>query len=209
VGGSASSAAITATPRYGGQAPALSSQVIDGTLTVTARCPQEPRCQVTLTLRVPARVSVRARSGLGSVRVTGLHGGVIASASDGGIALTDLSGRVTASSDLGDVTLTGLSGPITASTGEGAINATGLTAARVALSSQAGAVSAAFSVPPAHVTASSQLGDVTLRLPGTVTYDVTASTSLGSTSIKIPRSAGSSHVINASSQLGTVTVSGG
>jgi hypothetical protein len=208
VGGRASSAAITASPRYGGQAPALSSQVIDDTLIVTARCPTEPRCQVLLTLQVPAGVSVRARSGLGIVRVTGLHGGVIASASDGDIALTDLSGRVAASSELGDVTLKGLSGQVTASTGNGAINATDLTAAQVALSSQAGNVTAAFSVAPEHVTASSQMGNVVLRLPETVPYDVTASTQLGSTSIKLPRSSGSGHVVKASSQLGSVTVTG-
>jgi hypothetical protein len=39
-----------------------------------------------------------------------------------------------------------------------------------------------------------------------VTYDVVAWTQLGNTSISIPRSAGSRHVIKATSQLGTVTV---
>jgi hypothetical protein len=172
VGGAASSAAVTAAPHYVGRAPVLSSQVLDGTLAVTASCPQEPDCQVALTLRVPAAVAV----------------------------------RVTA--DLGDVTLTGLSGAVTASTKAGMIGANDLLAAQVVLSSQDGDITAAFAVPPAHVSASSQLGDVTLRLPETVTYDVIASTKLGSTSITAPRSARSGHVIKASSQLGSVTVAG-
>jgi hypothetical protein len=208
VGGAASSAAITAAPRYRGRAPVLSSQLLDGTLAVTASCPQEPDCQVALTLEVPAGVAVRATADLGDVRVTGLHGSVMATDRQGAIVLTDLSGRVSASNDLGDVTLTSLSGPVTASTNAGTINATDLQAAQVVLSSQEGDISAAFAASPAHVTASSKLGDVILRLPENVAYDVIASTKLGSTSITAPRSARSGHVIRASSELGSVTVTG-
>jgi hypothetical protein len=204
----ASSAAVTATPSYRGQAPVVSSQVLDGHLTVWAQCPNEGNCQVALTLAVPARVAVLVIADLGDVRVTGLHGSVSATDHQGDMVLTDLTGRVSASDDLGDVTLTGLSGPVTASTKAGTISATNLTAAQVVLSSQEGDVAAAFAAPPAHVTASSQLGDVTLRLPESVTYDVIASTKLGSTSITAPRSARSGHVIKASSQLGSVTVAG-
>jgi hypothetical protein len=208
VGGRASAAAITATPRFGGQAPVLGSQVLDDTLVVRARCPRERLCQVALTLRVPAGVAVRTTSDLGAVRVTGLHGGVTVSAWEGGIVLTDLSGRVAASDDLGDLTLTNLSGSITASTDAGSIKATGLTATQVTLSSHAGDITTEFSAAPRHVTASSQLGDVVLGLPTTVTYNVHASTQLGHVSIKVPRSTGSANVIKASSQLGSVTVTG-
>jgi hypothetical protein len=206
--GSASSAAITADPHYGDRAPVLSSQVVDGTLAVTASCPQEPNCQVALTLQVPAGVAVRATADLGDVRMTGLHGSVTATDRQGGIFLTDLSGRVSASNDLGDVTLTSLSGAVAASTKAGTISATDLLAAQVALSSQAGEITAAFAVPPTHVTASSQLGDVMLRVPATATYDVIASTQLGSTSVTVPRSLRSGRVIKASSRLGSITVTG-
>jgi hypothetical protein len=208
VTGSASAAAITATPLYGGQAPVLSSQVLDGTMALTARCPQEPNCRVALTLAVPAGVTVRATADLGDVRVTGLRGSVAATDRQGAIVLSDLSGRVSASNDLGDVTLTGLSGSVTASTAAGTISATDLRAAQVALASDEGSITAAFAAPPAHVTASSQLGSVVLRLPSTVTYDVIASTQLGRTSVTVPRSTRSPNVINASSRLGSVTVAG-
>jgi hypothetical protein len=219
------SAAITATPDYRGQAVVLTSQVRGGSLTVTARCPQEPLCEVALALRVPAGVAVRATSDLGDVRVTGLHGGVTASSEQGGIVLTDLSGRVSASNDLGNVTLADLSGSVTAHTGAGTITGTGLTAAHVALSSKDGNISAAFGAPPARVTVSSQLGDVALRLPSTFTaahsfgpfreetrrdvkYDVVARTQAGTTSVTVPQSARSPYVIRASSELGSVAVVG-
>jgi hypothetical protein len=208
VGGSASAAAITATPDYAGQAPVLSSRVEGGTLAVLARCPREPDCQVSLTLRVPAGARVQAASDLGDVRVTGLHGDVTASSQRGRLVLTDLSGRVSATDALGDVTLAGITGPVTAQTAEGSIKASGLAAAQASLSSQDGDITAVFVVAPAQVTASTRLGDVAIRIPSTVTYDVIASTQLGNTAISVPRSAGSRHVIKATSQLGSVTVAG-
>jgi hypothetical protein len=206
--GTASAAAITAAPHYAGQAPVLISQVVDGTLSLAAQCRNNSDCQVALTLEVPAGVAVRATAMLGDVRVTGLRGSVTATDRAGGMVLTDLAGRVSASNVLGDVTLTGLSGPVTVSTKAGTINATDLLAAQVALTSEEGSIVAVFAVPPAHVTASSQLGDVILRVPSTATYDVIASTQLGSTSVTVPRSAASANVIKATSRLGSVTVTG-
>lgn len=206
--GTGSSAAITAAPHFTGRrAPIFTGQVVDGTLSLAAAC-REPDCQVAITLEVPAGVAVRATTMQGDVRVTGVHGSVSVTDRSGGMVLTDLSGRVSASNIVGDVTLTGLSGPVTASTTAGTISATDLLASQVALSSQEGNISAAFAVAPAHVTASSQLGDVVLRLPSTATYDVIASTQLGSTAVTVPRSAGSGHVIKASSRLGSITVTG-
>lgn len=205
---SASAAAISAAPQYRGSPPRLSGRVVDGTLALAVHCPDESNCQVALTLAVPAGVSVRATAVLGDVRVTGLHGSVTATDQQGDIVLTDLSGPVSASNHLGDVTLTGLSGPVTASATAGTISATDLRSARVVLSSQEGDVMAAFAAVPNRVTATSQLGDVVLRVPSTATYDVIASTQLGSTSVTVPRSAGSANVIKASSKLGSVTVTG-
>lgn len=56
--------------------------------------------------------------------------------------------------------------------------------------------------------ASCQLGSVTLRLPGGASYDITASTQLRTTSVTVPQSAHSGHMITATSQLGSVTVTG-
>lgn len=46
------------------------------------------------------------------------------------------------------------------------------------------------------------------RLPSTATYHVIASAQLGSSSVTVPQSPGSPHVVRASSQLGSVTVTG-
>lgn len=204
--GTASQAAITATPRYQGQPPVITSQVVGGTLSVTARCPQDRHCQVQLTLEVPAAVALKVTSGQGDVRVVGVRGAVTARAGQGTITLDDLSGPVSARDELGAVNLSGLAGPVTASTSDGAITASDLAAQRVSLSSQRGRVSAAFSVAPTKVIASVQLGAVAIRVPATATYHVIASSQLGSSSVTVPQSAASQRLIEASSRLGSVTV---
>ena len=189
-GGPAKSAAVTATPTYRGTAPTISYRVTDRALTVRATCPQERHCQVALQLQVPAGVPVRAATDLGAVRLTGLTSGAAADSQLGNIYLSRVAGLVTAQTELGQV------------------SATGLTAYRATLTTAEGSVDAAFSVAPELVTASSQLGSVTLHLPGNSSYAVTASADLGSTSVTVPRSSFSRHVVRASSQLGSVTVTG-
>jgi hypothetical protein len=115
---------------------------------------------------------------------------------------------VTATTDLGNIRLAGLSGLVTAHTDEGSITATDLAAPQCTMTTDLGSIDALFSVPPTLVTAASQDGSVTIRLPSSASYDVTASTQLGGTNINVPRSASSGHVIRATSELGPVTVTG-
>jgi hypothetical protein len=207
-GGASRSAAITATPDYQGTAPTVTSQVADGTLTVTASCPQEPNCQVSLSLDVPARLRVRAKSDQGDLRLTGLTGGAVASTNQGDVTVSQLSGRVAATTDQGNINLTAVAGSVTARTSQGTINAVGLAATSATLSSDQGDIDAVFWVPPRLVTASSQEGSVYIRLPSTVAYHVFASTQLGSRSVNVPQSPSSAHVVKATTQLGAVTVTG-
>ncbi|HTZ92395.1 MAG TPA: hypothetical protein VMB74_08375, partial [Streptosporangiaceae bacterium] len=137
---------------------------------------------------VPARLPARAATDLGSVRLTRLSSGAVAD------------------SQLGNIYLTRVAGVVTASTGLGQVSATGLTAYRATLTTQQGSVDATFSVAPELVTASSQLGSVTIQLPSGTSYAVTATADLGSTSVTVPQSPVSRHVVKASSQLGAVTV---
>jgi hypothetical protein len=188
-GSTAASAAVTATPSYQGTAPAVSYQISGGALTVGATCPQERRCQVGLQLVVPAGVPVRASTSLGIVRLTGLKS------------------RADATSSLGNLYLAQLSGSVTAQTDEGSVSATDLSVHSADLSSDLGSIDAEFSIAPETVTASSQLGSVTIQLPSGTSYAVTASADLGSTSVTVPQSPVSRHVVKASSQLGSVTVS--
>jgi hypothetical protein len=207
-GGATSSAAITATPQYQGSAPTISSRVSGGTLTVTASCPQEPHCQVSLTVVVPAGLPVHAQADQGDVTVTGLTSGAVASSQQGDVTIRQLSGRVTATTDQGDVNLTAVSGQVTAHTDQGTINGVGLAAATATLTSDQGDVDAVFQIAPRLVIASSQEGAVHVRLPTTGTYHVITSTQLGSRSVTVPQSTSSPHVVKASSQLGSVTVTG-
>lgn len=207
-GDAGSSATITATPRYRGSAPSVTSRVAGGTLTITARCPREPQCQASLTLHVPARLAVHARSDQGNVQLTGLTGGAVATTDQGNMTLTHLSGLVTATTDQGDIDLTAVSGSVTARTSQGKISGVGLSTTSATLSSEQGDVDAVFRVAPRLVAASTQEGSVYLRLPSTVAYHVIASTQLGGRSVSVPQSAGSAHVVKASTQLGSVTVTG-
>jgi hypothetical protein len=207
-GGASGPAVITATPRFQGNAPVITSQITAGMLTVTASCPQEPDCQVSLILHVPAGMQVHARSDQGNVRLTGLTGGAMATTDQGNVTVTHLSGPVIATTDQGDIDLTTVGGTVTARTDQGKISGVGLTATRATLISQQGDVDAVFSVAPRLVAASTQEGSVYLRLPSTVTYHVIASSQLGSRSVSVPQSPGSAHVVKASTQLGSVTVTG-
>jgi hypothetical protein len=189
-GSTAASAAVTAAPSYSGAAPMISYHISDRALTVRATCPQEGHCQVALQLQVPAGVPVRASTDLGAVRLTGLRSGAVADSQLGNIYLSRLAGLVTAQTQLGQV------------------SATGLAAYRATLTTAEGSVDAAFSVAPELVTASSQLGSVTLQLPSGTSYAVTATADMGSASVTVPQSRVSRHVVKASSQLGSVIVAG-
>jgi hypothetical protein len=199
---------ITATPRFQGTAPTLTSRVADGTLSVTARCPQEPRCDVSITVVMPAGLAARAHADQGEVTVSKLSGPVTASTNQGDISLSALAGAVTATAAEGSIGLNALTGPVAARTSQGQIDAVGLAGKTVALSSAQGDIDALFWAPPGLVTAATGEGSVVIRLPSTVTYQVFATCQVGSTSVTVPQSGNSPHVVNASTDVGSVTVTG-
>ena len=109
---------------------------------------------------------------------------------------------------VGQIRLSGLSGTITASTGVGQIQASGMSGPRVRLTTGPGMISAGFTVPPQQIVARSGIGSVTIRVPSGTAYRVSASTQVGSVRVSVPRAAASSHVIQATTGTGTVTVTG-
>jgi hypothetical protein len=109
---------------------------------------------------------------------------------------------------IGNIRLSGIAAPVTVHCDQGTISATGLAASRATLPTDLGTIDVLFRVPPALVTASSQDGSVMIRLPAGTSYNVAASTRLGRTEVSVLRSASSAHVIRATSQLGSVTVTG-
>jgi hypothetical protein len=107
----------------------------------------------------------------------------------------------------GEIKLSSLAGPVTASSGLGAITATGLESATAGFTSQLGEIDAAFTAAPASVNASSGMGAITIRVPRTVSYCVsTQAGGLGAANVSVPVDPASSHMISATTQMGTITI---
>ena len=109
---------------------------------------------------------------------------------------------------VGDIRLTGLSGVISAGTSTGQIQASGMSGQQLALRAGTGMISAGFAVPPQLAVAHAGTGSVAIRVPPGTAYKVTASSQVGSVRITVPQAADSSHVIRATTGVGTVTVAG-
>jgi hypothetical protein len=180
--------AITAQLSYHGRAPVMQGAVRDGRLVLGYRCAAGTECGVSYVLQVPRGVTVRARTGAGDVRLTGL------------------TGSVTASVGTGDISLSGLSGPVRAQDRTGDVSGRALRSADAALSSGIGDIDVSFTRPPGRLVVTDKLGPVMIRVPGSVSYRVQAGSGLGSVSIGVPRLAGSPHRITATSQLGDVAI---
>ncbi len=114
---------------------------------------------------------------------------------------------VRASTGEGSITLSSLAGPVSARTGAGLITATGLSSRTADLRSSAGGIVAAFTAAPDSVHASTNVGPISLTVPGTVPYKIDTHTYVGTSVVTVPKSAASPHVISASSDLGSVTIS--
>ncbi|MER5862511.1 hypothetical protein [Kitasatospora sp. NPDC002040] len=101
--GEGSEVRVTEHQSYRGAAPAAEHRMVDGTLTLSYRCPGDD-CGVSYQVRVPAGTVVRVKAGTGSVRLVGLTGEVAASAGTGGIRAERLgSAKVELTAGTGDV----------------------------------------------------------------------------------------------------------
>jgi hypothetical protein len=109
----------------------------------------------------------------------------------------------------GSIFLNALTGPIRAAINVGPVRGQDLGSRSARFSTGVGAIDAAFAAAPAELVAQSGTGAVTLRVPGDTSYAVTATAGVGSVAVTVPRSTGSGHVIRASSDVGSVTVTGG
>ncbi len=107
----------------------------------------------------------------------------------------------------GAITLNGLGGSVSAQTYAGLITASDLSSQTAELKSYAGGIVATFSVAPASVSASTNIGPITVTVPGSASYNVSAHTYVGSSTVTVRKSAASAHVITASSDLGSITIS--
>jgi hypothetical protein len=114
---------------------------------------------------------------------------------------------VSVSVGAGSVTLTSLAGPVTARASAGMINAVDLRSPAASFTSNAGSIAATFAVAPRSLSASTNVGPVTLTVPGSAAYKVDTHTVVGSSTVTVRRSDSSGHSITARSDLGSVTIS--
>ena len=114
---------------------------------------------------------------------------------------------VTVSTSAGAVTLTSLAGTVSARAAAGLITAVDLRSGVASFNSNAGGVIATFSVVPRSLTASTNVGPITLTVPGSAAYLVTAHTVVGTSTITVRRGDSSAHSISAHSDLGSISVS--
>ncbi len=107
----------------------------------------------------------------------------------------------------GAITLTSLAGPVSAQTIAGLITATGLGSPAAEFKSNAGGIDATFSAAPDSVRASTNVGPITIGVPGSASYKVDTHTYVGASTVTVRENAASPHTITASSDLGSITIS--
>jgi len=114
---------------------------------------------------------------------------------------------LTVATGTGPVTLTSLAGTVSARADAGLVTADDMRSAVASFKSNAGGVVATFAVAPRSLTATTNVGPITLTVPGSVGYRLSTHTIVGTSNVTVPRSNGSAHSISASSDLGSISVS--
>ncbi|MFC3576635.1 DUF4097 family beta strand repeat-containing protein [Streptomyces yaanensis] len=149
--------------------------------------PQVADCSARHRIEVPRGVAVKVEEDDGSVRAQGFEEALSIHTQDGSVRVTDSTGPLTLSSD------------------DGSIRATGVGSRRVHATTQDGSVHLELGVVPDLVESSSHDGSVTIVLPHD-TYRVSAHSADGSVHVSVPRGSNSSHVVDARTRDGSVTV---
>ena len=88
----------------------------------------------------------------------------------------------------------------------GAVEGTGLSGDTVVVQTQAGAMTLEFAEAPATVQATTELGAVTVRVPGNAAYAVDARTDVGSAKVSVRQDPAAPHKIAVKTQVGAVTI---
>jgi hypothetical protein len=113
---------------------------------------------------------------------------------------------VTVATGAGAVTLTSLAGTVAARASAGLITAVDMRSAVASFKSNAGGVVATFTAVPRSLTATTNVGPITLTVPGSAEYRLSTHTLVGTSTVTVRRSSGSANSISASSDLGSISV---
>ena len=174
----------------GWQATKVSSRVVGGVLEVRASCPVFVAiwCSVEYTIAMPADRPLTI-DGSGTVVVRGMTGSVDVDSDDGRLELDDIAGDITVSND------------------SGRIIGRRLTSSTVDATNTNGRIELSFLDPPQAVSARTENGRIDVVVPDTdVLYRVDLHTDNGSTDNAVRTDPASDHVIELSSQNGSVTL---
>jgi hypothetical protein len=153
---------------------------------------------------VPHGVSVKVVDGDGSVRARGFRDALDIRTGDGSVRVTGTSGPLDIRTGDGSVHVTDTSGPLTLRTNDGSVRAE-VSSRRVRARTDDGSVRLDLGAVPDRVDSRSGDGSVTIELPRAA-YRVTAETGDGRVNVSVPRDDASSHVVNARTDDGKVTV---
>lgn len=187
-GSGSSHVSVTERISFRGTAPSTTHRSAAGTAMLDSSCPALETCTVGYDITVPRAMTVRVTSNVGEIH------------------LQSLSGQVTAHTNAGDINLGSVSGPVEATGHAGSIRGQDVSSPRAILHSSAGVIEVDFSAAPVTVTATSDIGSVTLRVPGSVPYHVTTNVGVGSAYVGVTSSPASPHAITASTRTGSVTI---
>jgi DUF4097 and DUF4098 domain-containing protein YvlB len=100
----------------------------------------------------------------------------------------------------------GLAGNLRVATLAGSVEGRALRSAEVSVTTEAGETTLAFAEAPALVRATTQLGAVELRLPGSTAYAVDVQTTVGDSSVDVDQNLASTHRIEVRSKVGSVKI---
>lgn len=190
--GPAGTATVQAALTWDGEKPTVTQQWTGTQLSVVTACPGSERCEVDLTITVPAGTAVTSTTETGDT------------------ALTGLTGPVSARTDTGEIRLSGLGGQVTAATEVGSVTAHSLTSGTVTVTVETGDIALGFAADPQAVMARTNTGDVTVTVPRSSTgYQVTADTDSGDRRVGVTQDQSGSRTIQAHTGDGDVTVTGG
>jgi hypothetical protein len=189
------------------------------TATLRALIVRDPVGSVTVTGSSRSSVLVTER-----ISYSGAPPAISQRTSDGTLSLTDTcrSGNCGISYDVavprslnvqvqtgtGSIWLSSLAGQVRAAADVGSLHGQGLTSGLAVLSANTGSIEAVFATAPARLSATSEVGAVTIRVPAGTSYAVAAHTDVGAVHVSVPRAASARHVIDASTNVGSVTVAG-
>ena len=186
-GDSTGAASVTQHVVFQGHAPTIRHQLVAGTLSLTSHCPPGEFCSVGYSITVPRATAVRITDEVGTVR------------------LGSLAGPVTVTVDAGQIDLSSLSGQVEAITRAGSILGQNMSSARADLRVSTGEIDVSFALPPAAISAITDLGAVILRVPGTVAYDVATNAGVGHIGVSVTQDTAAPRTITTRTDVGSVS----